>query len=343
MRRAQPYFKQSHQAWYVNLKGKQHRLATNKEQAWIAYHKIMAGVEPVSERTAVFNLLDRFLLWTQENREQGTYSWYFTHLRSFKAFIGSRVSISDITPNHVTSWLRVKYRGRSDTYRNCAVRAVSRAFNWARRERLIRANPIEGVEKPACEPREAYLQPGQWERLLGAVKLTDPFYDLLVFLRETGCRPQEARVVEVRHWDRTHHRLVLDLKQSKGIKGKRKKRVIRLNEAAEMIVTRLVGKRTSGTILRNTNGNPWKAYAINNRFHRLGEKLGFEVSAYWLRHTFATDALLRGVDPITVSILMGHKDATMISRVYQHLTQNEGFLREKLEKATRTEPSSFPP
>jgi integrase len=335
MKRARPYFKKSHQSWYVNLHGKPYRLGTDEQQAWIDYHKLMAGVGPVSDRTPAATLLDKFLVWTKENREPATYAWYHTHVRSFADFIGSRISINDVTPNNVTSWLGQKYKGRSDTYRNGAVRAVFRGFSWAKKERLIRSNPIDGVDKPACEPREAYLQPGQWEQLLGAINTTDPFYDFVVFLRETGCRPQEARIVETRHWDRDNHRLILDLKQSKGIKGRRKKRVIRLTENAEKTVARLAANHATGTLFRNTNGNAWKAYAINNRFHRLGEKLGFEVSAYWLRHTFATDALLRGVDPITVSILMGHKDATMISRVYQHLTQNESFLREKLERATR--------
>lgn len=340
MRRAQPYFKKSHQAWYVNLHGKPRRLGISEEQAWNEFHKLMADLEPVSSHMPAATLLDKFLAWTKENREATTFIWYHTHLKSFIDFVGRRISINDVVPNHVTTWLGERYRGKTDTYRNCAVRAVFRAFNWAKKERLIRANPIDGVEKPAYEPREAYLQPGQWETLLSAVKVADPFYDFLVFLRETGCRPQEARIVEARHWDRNNHRLVLDLRQSKGIKGKRKKRVIRLTATAETHVTRLALIHASGPLFRNTRGTPWKAYAINNRFHRLGEKLGFEVSAYWLRHTFATDALLRGVDPITVSILMGHKDATMISRVYQHLTQNEGFLREKLERATKT---SFAP
>lgn len=328
---AQPYFKQSHQAYYVNIQGKPHRLGTDREAAWTEYHKLMAGIAPVTDRTAVADLLDKYLAWTKENREPATFSWYDTHLRSFKKYVG-KLTINEVTPYHVTGWLGAKFRGRSDTYQNGAVRAVCRAFNWAKKQRLIRFNPIEGVEKPAYEPREAYLQPAQWEKLLGAVK-DDAFRDLLVFLRETGCRPQEARAVEARHWDKANHCIVLDLAKSKGMKGKRKKRVIRLTDKAEIIVAKLAAVNPTGHLFRNMRGRPWKAYAINNRFHRLGEKLNLDVSAYWLRHSFATDALLRGVDPISVSILMGHRDATMVSRVYQHLTANEDFLREKLIQA----------
>jgi integrase len=66
----------------------------------------------------------------------------------------------------------------------------------------------------------------------------------------------------------------------------------------------------------------------------LREKLGFQVCAYTIRHTWATEALERGVDPISLAILMGHKDTTMVAKVYQHLAQNRKHLREQLRRAT---------
>jgi hypothetical protein len=56
-------------------------------------------------------------------------------------------------------------------------------------------------------------------------------------------------------------------------------------------------------------------------------------SLYALRHTWATHALERGVDPLTVAILMGHSDPSMLAKVYQHLSLNPAHLRSQLEKA----------
>ncbi|MCC7421046.1 MAG: tyrosine-type recombinase/integrase [Planctomycetaceae bacterium] len=56
-------------------------------------------------------------------------------------------------------------------------------------------------------------------------------------------------------------------------------------------------------------------------------------SLYALRHSWATHALQRGVDPLTVAILMGHSDPSMLARVYQHLSLNPQHLRSQLEKA----------
>ena len=57
-------------------------------------------------------------------------------------------------------------------------------------------------------------------------------------------------------------------------------------------------------------------------------------SLYSLRHSFATHALMKGVDCITVSTLMGHADPSTLAKVYQHLAQNPTFLHEQLQRAT---------
>ena len=58
-------------------------------------------------------------------------------------------------------------------------------------------------------------------------------------------------------------------------------------------------------------------------------------SLYTLRHSWCTHALERGIDAVTVATLMGHKDTTMISRHYAHLTQRRNHLRESVKKAIR--------
>lgn len=55
-------------------------------------------------------------------------------------------------------------------------------------------------------------------------------------------------------------------------------------------------------------------------------------SLYTFRHSWATRALERGVDAVTVSVLLGHRDTTMLSRVYSHLMQRRDHLREALRK-----------
>jgi site-specific recombinase XerD len=103
-------------------------------------------------------------------------------------------------------------------------------------------------------------------------------------------------------------------------------------KAAE-ITKRLMEKHTTGPLFRNTDGLPWTPYATNCRFQTVRKKTGVKYSLYALRHSFATHALMNGVDCITVSTLMGHSDPSTLAKIYQHISQSPVFMSEQLRKA----------
>jgi integrase len=51
------------------------------------------------------------------------------------------------------------------------------------------------------------------------------------------------------------------------------------------------------------------------------------------RHSFCHRLLKSGVDALTVSVLMGHADPSMIAKVYSHLSHAPQYLRDALQKA----------
>ena len=51
------------------------------------------------------------------------------------------------------------------------------------------------------------------------------------------------------------------------------------------------------------------------------------------RHSFCQRLLKAGVDALTVSVLMGHADPSMVAKVYSHLTYAPDYLLEVLKKA----------
>jgi site-specific recombinase XerD len=66
---------------------------------------------------------------------------------------------------------------------------------------------------------------------------------------------------------------------------------------------------------------------------RQAEQLAPKYSLYVLRHSWATHALERGVDALTVAVLMGHRDPSTLAKVYQHLAHNPEYLLEQARKA----------
>jgi integrase len=331
-----PYYKATHECWYANIDGKHVRLHKDKDEAEKKFHRLMADKAPVTSHTTVYDLLDRFLSWVQDNQAPRTYEWYFFHLQRFGDFIGKKLRLDEVMPGHpgavslagkVDAWLKRDYKDASPSGKNGAVRALSRSFNWAKQRHLISINPLAGSERPAAEAREVYVNPEQVAAAIAKIKVDDPFLDIVTFIRETGCRPEEARIVQAKHW--SQNMLVLERKNSK---KKKARRVIRLNDAAMAIVRKLALAHPDGPLFLNRRRRPWTASALGQAFGKV--KVDFPFFPYALRHAWCTDALMRGVDPITVSVLLGHKDAKMVMQVYSHLCQQHDFLNKKLEQAT---------
>lgn len=61
--------------------------------------------------------------------------------------------------------------------------------------------------------------------------------------------------------------------------------------------------------------------------HGSAERAGItkRVHTHLLRHSFATEALRRGMNPIQLTRILGHNSLRMIERVYSHLTPDDGY------------------
>lgn len=228
-------------------------------------------------------------------------------------------------PHDVQRWL--DSTGWNPTTRKIAAKTIKGAFNWAVRQGLIPSSPLVGLRVPAGLSRDVLVSPEQWERIIELV--VGEFRDLLIVLRETGCRPQEVRVFEAAHVRDDH--IILGKVDSK---GKRYNRVVWLTPTALTIIRQHVEKYPEGKLFRNKWGRPWTGGRLNERCTKIAKKLRIPFYPYALRHTYITEALERGVDPVTLAILAGHKDTTMICRVYQHLTRKPEHLRAAAMKAT---------
>jgi integrase len=99
----------------------------------------------------------------------------------------------------------------------------------------------------------------------------------------------------------------------------------------EAKLERLTADQRRHQVLRQEHERDVKARRV--RIEKLARKYGRRFCLYNLRHSWATRALQNGVDPVTVSVLMGHADASMLARVYQHLAHDPEYLRGAARKA----------
>lgn len=320
-----PFYFTQKKAWYVRIDGKLVRLDQDKQKAEDKYHALMATDE-INASVAVVYLIDAAIEWMKTNRAGKTTKWYQDHLQSFTNSIGGGLLISELKPHHVTKWL--DKQAWSDNTKHRAVAAVQRVFNWARKQGYIVRSPLEGMEKPEASPRDVLVSEEHFKEAVA--KTPDQAgKDFWTFLWETGCRVQEAKMVSTEHFHEAERRLVIPKKRAK---GKKKARVIYLNDVALEIVTRRIKEQGPGLILRNRRKKPWTKEAIKSRTARFLKPLNDTYCAAAFRHTFCTRALLSGIDPITVAELMGHSNLNMVANNYQHLCKKPLFLLEQLNK-----------
>ncbi|MEZ6063746.1 MAG: site-specific integrase [Planctomycetaceae bacterium] len=331
MKQPKPFFRRFTKSWYVQIGRRQINLGRDKKLAWEKYHELMAKQDCVAEQLAtVAQLFDTYLEWCLTRRSQGTYRNNRLYLRSFIKCVGTRLAIAKLRPHHVTKWMD-DHPDWSDTTRNDAISIAQRPFNWAVRQGRLDRNPIACLEdKPPRQRREVVYTPDQWQQVMARIR-DEQFRNLMAFLWETGCRPQEARLLEARHVDLRNGVAVFPPSEAK---GKKHPRVLFLNDTALELVRPLCTANPTGSVFLNTRGRPWTKDAVKCRLNRLKKKVGMPVlCAYGIRHSFATEGLKNGVDSISLAALMGHSDVSMIARTYQHLARHPDFLREQAGKA----------
>ena len=327
-RSPKPWYRKSRGVWYVQIDGKQINLGPNRGLAFQRFHELMA--KPKQRRVAsesVAAIVDAFLEWTKNHRAPKTYEYYLQRCQWFMESIPN-LTVAQLKPFHVQQWLDGHPNWSGGHQRGCII-AVQRALRWAVKMGYIETSPIAYFEKPPAGKRDQIIVSNELDTLLSHVR-DQEFRDLVMTGWETGPRPQELLRVEARHVDLKNSRWVFPKDEAK---GKRCVRIVYLTDEALDITTRLMLKHPDGPLFRNTFGRRWTPMAVNCRFERLKKKIGVKYCLYVFRHSYATRLLEAGVDALTVSILMGHSDTTMLGKVYQHLSHNPQHLLEQVRKA----------
>ena len=201
-----------------------------------------APKSPHIDGLTLAELFEKYLDWCLKHREKRTYDGYLWHLQRFIDHLkaagkpASEMAAVDLRPFHVNEWLD-SHTDWGQTYRRNAIASIKRAFVWGEEEGHLDASPLKKLKKPMAKRREKYMRPEDWAKIRDSYKAGDPFRLFLEFCWETGCRPQEARVIEARH---VHLDKALVAIPPEEAKGRKKWRLIRLEgRGLEIVKKRL--------------------------------------------------------------------------------------------------------
>jgi integrase len=336
-----PFFRPKKNRWYVQLDGKQVNLGPDQAVAFRRYHQIMGDrrqavpVLSAPSNPKLVVVLDAFLEWCLQHREKRTFDTYKERIQDFLKVLDDKTLIAtDLRPYHLQHWVD-SHPNWNPGMKRGRLQAVQRALNWAVKQGLLDKSPIAYMEKPPPGKRETVIDYPTYQRMRD-LTATQEFRDLIDVCWETGCRPQEIWRIEKRHLDAAGKRWVFPVHESK---GKKKIRIVYLTDTTLEICQRLALKHPTGPLFRNSDGRPWNRHATSCVFLRMKKHLGKKYALVDFRHSFCTRSLKSGVDPITLSFLLGHADTSMLAKTYAHLGHESGHLQNALAKVNPLRPA----
>lgn len=201
------------------------------------------------------------------------------------------------------------------------------ALNRAVRKRYVAPDrALEWQEmrpdKDADGRRDLYLTKEQRRDLLDAAE--GNVRDIIECVALTGCRPGDPSLTLRKHYDARTGSVTF---MTKG-----HVRTIPVSPKANALLARLAnGKLPTAHLFVQEDGNPWTARDWHDPVRAAVAKAGLPPATvlYTLRHSWITDAIVGGMDLLTVAKLVGTSLA-MIEKHYGHLVH--GAARDKLAR-----------
>lgn len=151
-------------------------------------------------------------------------------------------------------------------------------------------------------------------------------------LADTGIRSGELCKLRVNDTTRREHGTLLKVQGKGG-----KERLVPIRPELARRIDRFAQSRPRGSnsnLLflsrrRSASGEypPITGSGVGQMIEELVDKAGIDKRVYphLLRHSFATERLRRGMNPIQLARIMGHSSLQMIDKVYSHLTATDAY------------------
>lgn len=267
------------------------------------------------ERLTVAELLERYFASFSNPLTRRTSR---DHAEPLTVIYGQRKAHC-LTCDDIAAWMEVQ-RGRSvgQTTINRRVGILRAAYNWGVRSRHLTANPLTGLRLPTAKPQRI-MPPSVREARLIHDAAAPHVRRVVVLGMATGARIGPSELFRLRWSDVDVAAGVIRMPNA--AKGAR-------DEARDVpIRDDILGLVRQWQAEDGAAGCPWVIHYRGARVRSVGKawrnalrRAGItrRIRPYDLRHAFPSAALAHGADIKCVAEVMGHKDASMLLKVYQH-------------------------
>lgn len=255
--------------------------------------------------------------------------------RLWKLFRSSNgiLSIQDCKPHVLFEWINRVGPGRAAWTRRRWNATIQRPFNFAAKLGLIDRNPFKGLTFPQGNDGRDWTE----EEYSTLLRSCAPYVRrILVFIRVSGARPGEARLLDPSHVNMDAKAIIL--RKHKTFHRTKQPRRIPFNKIIIKLLSWLARHNPANAkkFFLNKWGRPWTCHALTKHLAKVRREagLGDDVKVNGGRHTFATRAIMNGVDVATLAQLLGHASIATTNR-YVHLAAKIPHLNAAMEQAVQ--------
>lgn len=245
---------------------------------------------------------------------------------------GEKFPIAGFTGPVLSAWMAgMKVKPAAKHYRWSGMRHF---VEFLRERGVLDHNPCNGIKRPKLpRPRTLHLEPAEVMRL--ADTMERPFREMTILQNGTGAEITPMLELVRRDVNERHREIFV-----RGTKNGGRERWVRVAEwawptVAGMLTGKRPGERLFDLAVIN-RFNHWRAHtAAVTALVTAGEMVFAGYTPRDSRHTFAVRLVRAGVPLEVVATQLGHKDSTMVSRVYGRFVprQEERDRWEKLAAA----------
>lgn len=218
-----------------------------------------------------------------------------------------------------SNWTRRRWRATINAPCNAACQAG-----------LIDRNPFRGVKIPEGKGGRDWTE----AEFLGVLRNSKAYFRrLVVFCRFSGARPGEARMLK---WDeiREDVNAVVQNEHKTDWISKSARRIYFNDVLLKLLCWLAANKQHDTYVFVNKFGRPWTCQSLTKHLRMVRKRVDLpdEVKLHGGRHTFATRALMNGVDLYTLASLLGHATVKTTEK-YLHLLDKRDHLNQAMQRA----------
>lgn len=274
--------------------------------------------------------------------EKSTMSDYVSAINNVWSPAFGERQLKSIKPSEIKKVIADRAKQVSGKTINNNVIPLRGIFEMALDDELIDRSPLERIKSQKHQKREPDpFDREETERILTYMheRYDEQVCNWYEFAFGTGMRPSEQIVVQWRDVDWKRQSIRVERARVRAVEKSTKTRTVRDVDLTPRMMAVLRRQKAhsfmrgldSPIFINPVTNTPWPDVQDQRKlyFHPALRALGIRSrDAYQTRHTYATTALMGGVNPAYIARQLGHKSAAMLFRHYSKWIDHADYGRE---------------